>query len=687
MVGKNSGEALGNFIWGAGGTKLTPEQIAIRRIANQKRLSGGVDTSPVQHWTQGAARVADALADVVEQRRITAAQDENNTYNTGLVNSILGGGADASAPTGSPSTGAVAAVDPASLNVDPSIRDGIITTAQSLGIDPIDLGTAISYETAGTFDPVKTGPTTQWGQHRGLIQFGEPQAKEYGVDWSNPVGSQLGENGAVANYLRKAGVEPGMGMLDIYSAINAGRVGRYNASDANNGGAPGSVRDKVEQQMGGHRAKALALLGSSQPAQASSPDMGSVEQALGAPFVPSMSPPDPAAQAQQQELMTQVVGSPTAFRDPMVNAQRAQAAIDAQMTPQMNAQPMAPELPPPTTIANSPAVAQVAQAMTSAPQQQGSGVNQALIRALSDPRANDQTRAIAEILIRQDQARQQAAQEQAVWQQRQEYERQQQANDPLRRLQLEEAQIKVGQLRNPSPEFRQVSGDTARSMGLDPAKVYNVERNGKVTAIGGDGVTVNNNMGGNKFDEKFAELDAKALSDTAAAGTAAQRNIGRIDQLGALLEASPSGAEAALKQAAGEYGINTDGLSNIQAAQALINSLVPEQRQPGSGPMSDADLALFKQSLPRLINQPGGNATIINTIRAIAQYDAEGANIVQRTRLPQDQGGITRAQAFEMLQTRPNPLSGFKAPAAGQEDQGWSKVQTDVPGVTIRRKN
>ena len=51
-----------------------------------------------------------------------------------------------------------------------------------------------------------------------------------------------------------------MGLLDIYSAINAGGVGRYNRSDANNGGAPGTVRDKVEQQMAGHRARAMALL-------------------------------------------------------------------------------------------------------------------------------------------------------------------------------------------------------------------------------------------------------------------------------------------------------------------------------------------------------------------------------------------------------------------------------------------
>lgn len=148
-----------------------------------------------------------------------------------------------------------------------ALREGIISSARALGVDPLDLATAISYETGGTFSPTQAGPTTQWGQHRGLIQFGEPQARQYGVNWSDPLGSQLGPEGAIVDYLRDTGVRPGMGLLDIYSAINAGGVGRYNASDANNGGAPGTVRDKVEQQMAGHRRNALALLGEYSPSQ------------------------------------------------------------------------------------------------------------------------------------------------------------------------------------------------------------------------------------------------------------------------------------------------------------------------------------------------------------------------------------------------------------------------------------
>lgn len=141
------------------------------------------------------------------------------------------------------------------------LRTGIIEAANALGMNPVDLATIISYETGGTFNPTQAGPTTQWGQHRGLIQWGQPQAREYGVDWNDPLGSQLGANGAIVRYYMDRGWRPGMGMMDAYSIVNAGAPGRYNASDAGNGGAPGTVADKVNTQMSAHRQKALELLG------------------------------------------------------------------------------------------------------------------------------------------------------------------------------------------------------------------------------------------------------------------------------------------------------------------------------------------------------------------------------------------------------------------------------------------
>ena len=140
------------------------------------------------------------------------------------------------------------------------IAQGIRESAAALGMPAEWLGTIISYETGGTFDPVKKGPTTKWGMHKGLIQFGEPQALQYGVDWKDPVGSQLGANGAVVKYFKERGWKPGMSFLDAYSIVNAGGPGRYSASDTAAGGAPGTVADKVAG-MQPHFEKATALLG------------------------------------------------------------------------------------------------------------------------------------------------------------------------------------------------------------------------------------------------------------------------------------------------------------------------------------------------------------------------------------------------------------------------------------------
>lgn len=141
-----------------------------------------------------------------------------------------------------------------------TVAIGLVESAEALGMDPVDLATIISYETGGTFDPTKKGPTTKWGQHRGFIQFGEPQAEEYGVDWDNPYESQLGAEGAIVKYFKASGFKEGMGLLDAYSIVNAGGPGRHNWSDEGAGGAKGTVADKVNKQMSGHRAKARRLL-------------------------------------------------------------------------------------------------------------------------------------------------------------------------------------------------------------------------------------------------------------------------------------------------------------------------------------------------------------------------------------------------------------------------------------------
>jgi len=164
------------------------------------------------------------------------------------------------------------------------------------------------------------------------------------------------------------------------------------------------------------------------------------------------------------------------------------------------------------------------------------------------------------------------------------------------------------------------------------------------------------------LETEFAKQDAQTLSNIGEAGVEANRSLAQIDRLSNLLDNAPQGLEGSLKFAAGNFGIPTENLSEIQAAQALINQIVPSQREPGSGPMSDSDLELFKQSIVRLINQPEGNKLILDTMRGIAEYDKKGAEIVNQFR----EGNITRTEAFKQLSNRSNPLQniGFGGEAA-----------------------
>jgi hypothetical protein len=146
-------------------------------------------------------------------------------------------------------------------------------TAQQIGVDPLDLATVMSYETGGTFDPWIKGPTTKHGTHRGLIQWGEPQAKQYGVTQDMPIEQQVA---AAGRYLQDRGVKPGMGLIDIYSAVNAGAPGLYDRSDHKAGGAPGTVADKVMFQMEGHKQKAAALLGGTYTPAPGDPDLDAI---------------------------------------------------------------------------------------------------------------------------------------------------------------------------------------------------------------------------------------------------------------------------------------------------------------------------------------------------------------------------------------------------------------------------
>ena len=161
------------------------------------------------------------------------------------------------------------------------------------------------------------------------------------------------------------------------------------------------------------------------------------------------------------------------------------------------------------------------------------------------------------------------------------------------------------------------------------------------------------NTGDNKFEAKAGEVIANQFAETYKQGQGAVRALGQVNRLDQLLQKTGGGFTPAVKMYAGQFGVNTAGLDDIQAAEAIIQSLIPQQRPPGSGTMSDRDVELFRQSLPRMINQPGGNKKILDTMRGLYEYDQKLGRIASDALA----GRISRERAMELMNEVPNPLA------------------------------
>lgn len=129
-----------------------------------------------------------------------------------------------------------------------------VNVARQFGLDPVQVGAVMSYETAGTFSPTIMGGKN--GNYMGLIQFGPEERQRYGIN-QNSTPEQWTQ--AITGFLTDRGFKPGMGIEDLYSTINAGSPGRYNASDGN-----GTVRGHVGKILSQHVPKAQQWLSGGQ---------------------------------------------------------------------------------------------------------------------------------------------------------------------------------------------------------------------------------------------------------------------------------------------------------------------------------------------------------------------------------------------------------------------------------------
>lgn len=82
------------FVWGQGGRRMTPEEIARQRaIAEQQRMAGA-DFSPVGSIWEGLGRVGQGVMSGISQRDARRADDANRAESQALVEALLSGGQD-----------------------------------------------------------------------------------------------------------------------------------------------------------------------------------------------------------------------------------------------------------------------------------------------------------------------------------------------------------------------------------------------------------------------------------------------------------------------------------------------------------------------------------------------------------------------------------------------------------------
>lgn len=156
----------------------------------------------------------------------------------------------------------------------------------------------------------------------------------------------------------------------------------------------------------------------------------------------------------------------------------------------------------------------------------------------------------------------------------------------------------------------------------------------------------------------------------------ATKNLETVDRLEDLLKGLEPGTFSGIASwVLANTGIDIGGGGDIQAAQALIEALVPQQRQPGTGTQTDRDAAGFRASLPSIWGTKEGNKVIIETLRGLYDWKTQRANLAMDY-LAGDFGEGQQAfkALMDKLEALPNPF------------EKWRNAGGDLVGLTFQGK-
>lgn len=215
------------FQWGSGGKKLTPEQVKRQREIAAALMQSGTDTSPVGHWTQGLARVAQALVGRIVENRAERAETEGRAGAASALSDLSGSYYFPPAPGGGVNPGT-----PASMATMPAPDMPSARVAQAHGgggfLPQSFLSAVDRTEGAGGYDTLfghaQQGPFSGTDVSQmttgDALAFADPSGA-YGQHVRNQIGrvaTPMGRHQIVGTTLRNASRELG---LDPSTPFNA----------------------------------------------------------------------------------------------------------------------------------------------------------------------------------------------------------------------------------------------------------------------------------------------------------------------------------------------------------------------------------------------------------------------------------------------------------------------------------
>lgn len=398
------------FLWGSGGRRLTPEEIAAERKGAAALGQQAMSTAPIGHWSQGLNRVLQGLMAGYDDYRASDAAKQNSTESAALVQALLGGGTAAAPapaaapamPTSVPASSSGGVSTPMGNTSIPVSGDDNAARAmaffQSKGMAPADAAALVwnfQQESGKNLNPTLSH---DGGTGFGIAGFRDPTPGQ--GRWTN-LRNFAAENKLDPNSL-DAQLQFAWNELQgpenaTFQKIQAARTPEEKAA-----AAIGYFRPRADYAAArAARAGEVNSLLRGQPVQVA------INDPTFAPATPQIVDANQPSPLDTAQYPAGPVGAPVAAADGSgpaalpTNAQPAQGVLPTAQAVQASAQPARP------------------------------AINPAILQAMTSPYVNDQTRQIATLLFKSQ------------------MDQQAKANDPMRQLQMQKIQADLAAGKNP----------------------------------------------------------------------------------------------------------------------------------------------------------------------------------------------------------------------------------------------